>query len=188
MVFNCPTGKKSFHINYFACARSAAAAVIFIFSAINTHAQLYNETVKSLFIYSFTRYIDWPYIKSGNTFNIGVVGQTNIYNSLNQTAPAKRVQDLPVKILAITKAEEAKECHLVFVAKEQSTLLKEIIGILKGKPALIVTEDMPADVKDVGINIFEHDKKIKFTLYDDVIKNAGLKISTELINLSSQSH
>lgn len=184
MYFTCPACSQSFRYALHKTLKRIVCAFLLMLCA-KANAQVYNETVKSLFVFSFTKYIDWPYIKTGGSFTIGVAGSKNIYTLLSRSAPGKKVQDLAVNIIHVSTAQEAAECQLVFIGHDEEQKIRDFADALKEKPVLIVTEDQPSDVKDIGINIFEQDKKIKFKLFEDVIKKSGLKISSDLINLQS---
>lgn len=62
-----------------------------------SHAQ--KEKYQSLFIYNFTKYIKWPDSYNSEKFIIGVIGDSEILQSLNAMAASKRKTGNGVKLL-----------------------------------------------------------------------------------------
>src|SRR3977135_4454540 len=74
-------------------------------------------TIKGMFIYNFTRYIDWSPGKAGNTFVIAVLGRSEIIKSLQQITANKKVNNGLILVRAVTSLSEAADCQIVFIPR-----------------------------------------------------------------------
>lgn len=137
-------------------------------------------TVKGIFIYNFTKYIDWTSAKNNTTFVIAVFGESEITKSLKQIALTKKVNNKNIEIKRIGNIEQAKDCQIVFIPRSKNGMLQETIDKLGAKGILIVTEDKDMALKGSCINIISIDGKIKFELNENAVRRDGLKIASQL--------
>jgi hypothetical protein len=147
-----------------------------------------NEAMlKALFIYNFSKYIEWPQSKLNENFIIGVYGQTDVLKELEQISKSKQAKGLPIVVKQIDDVAQTSTCNIVFIAHNEIGTLKEIDSQNKENGVLIVTEDGGSNVKGFAINIIEQQQKVRFELNEAAARKAGLKISSELILLASKN-
>ena len=140
-----------------------------------------SDTVKSLFIYNFTKHINWPSLPE-QKFVIGVVGDTAFAEKLKVMVSGKKVSDKDISV-AVVEVDDASSCHLLFMCAEESWQLKKAISVIGDKNVLIVTEGRGLALKGSCINIIEIDEKMKFEINEKNIVKAGLKVSNQLLSL-----
>ena len=128
--------------------------------SFTTSLQSQNEKFKALFVYNFTKNIDWPSSATQGDFVIGILGNTPIYDELIEIAKKKTVVN-----------------QKIIVKKFQSE------SDLKSKPTLIITDR--ATIKGSDINFFETDYELQFNIYPGTIERKGLKVSKQLLQLSN---
>lgn len=141
-------------------------------------------TVKALFIYNFTKHIEWPKGKINKQFVIGVIGNTPVYDKLKIVLKDRVIKDHPVEIRKISQTDDALECDLIFIANTESAKATDILSKSDLFGTLIVTEDKVLTLRSACINIIEKEQRIKFELNDDTLKKTGLKISNQLYELA----
>jgi len=142
------------------------------------------DTVKGMFIYNFTRYIDWSGTYTGSNFIIAVYGRSGVTKSLQQITANKKVNGRPVVIRTVGAATEAADSKIIFIPKTNSVALREVIEKLGSKGILIVTEDKDLALKGSCINLIKDDGKIKFELNENAARRDGLKIASQLESLA----
>lgn len=140
-----------------------------------------NSKIKAVFLYNFTKYIDWPdKYKQGN-FVIGVLGTTSFYNDLSALVHNKKVGNQEFEIKSFTNAESVSGlCHILFIPAENSALLPEVLKKMKGKSTLIVTEKLGLAKQGSAINFIVENNKQRFELNKSNIEKYNLKVSSTL--------
>lgn len=145
-------------------------------------AQEVDYKAYSLFVYNFMKYIEWP---DGNgEFVVGVLGDSPIIKELQNLAKTKKPRGRTLVVKKITTADEALNCHLVYVSDGKSSLLKQLTEKVKGKPVLIVGEREGLARKGAALSFMtDEDDTLKFEINKAALEKNGLKIPAVLSNL-----
>lgn len=153
-------------------------------------AQTLNYKLASVFIYNFTKYVEWPPDKLSSDFVIGVYGETPLTSELNKFITTKHVGDRTIIVKVVSSMEAAGECNILFIPLAQSGKILEISKAIKGKPTLTVTEKPGLIKKGACISIFldeDDDYKTKFELNKTTITNNGLQVALNLLQLAARA-
>jgi hypothetical protein len=170
--------------------KKSGLVIMYLFLSVllnKSCAQEINHKLASVFVYNFTKYIDWPADHKTGDFIIAVVGESPITNEFNKVISTKKVGNQYISVKVTNTLEGIENCNIIFLPAAQSYRLKEIIASLKGKPILIICEKPGLAKKGAGINLFldeDDDYKTKFEINKKAIENAGLLLSNQLINLA----
>jgi hypothetical protein len=167
-------GKAGFSLKLF--------AVIFGLLLITVSIYGQEEKFKALFIYNFTKYIQWPENVEGD-FKITIIGNIDLVKELDFIATKKTVGQSAIIVLSAKSAALLKKCQMVFVSRDKIDELPDLIDKAKQFNALIITESPNACSKGSAINFVTSNGSIKFEISKSNIENAGLKISGALLNL-----
>jgi hypothetical protein len=155
---------------------------LFFFASHFTFAQ--NYKYHSLFIFSFTRYVQWPESSNQGDFEITVLGDSPLVNELTTMAQTKKVGDRPIKVNKIQSIGELKKCNILFVPSGRSAQLAEVIAKVNSQPILVVTEENGLGVKGSNINFIMREGKLAFELNQATLNKQNLKVSNELSRLA----
>ncbi|MCX6290877.1 MAG: YfiR family protein [Bacteroidetes bacterium] len=139
-------------------------------------------TIKAMFIYNFTKHIEWNQPPSPS-FRIGIVGNSDIQGALELIATQKKVGNLPIEVIKIT-SDDNSLFQVIFVSKSQVQKLEELAKKYAGKSVLIISEEAKHSEQGATINLITTDNKVRFELNQTAGKVAGLKISSTLANLA----
>lgn len=159
------------------------------FISVVSHAQSLNYSMASLYIYNFTKYIDWPNKYTSDEFVIGVYGSSPLTSEMNKLIAGKHVGSKLIVVKVFKSIEEAQGCQILFVPVDETTNLKKISEAFKGKPVLVVCEKEGLSKKGASISIFldeDDDYKTKFEMNKAYIEIGGLIISQNLIHLAAK--
>ena len=96
--------------------------------------------VHSMMVYNFTKYVQWPDHAAAGEFIIGVVGNTDIYNTLNGWYGGKPRGSKTYIIKKFNSAAEVTDCHVLYIDKSKSGEFDNVNDKLKGKGTLIITD------------------------------------------------
>ncbi|MEM9297299.1 MAG: YfiR family protein [Bacteroidota bacterium] len=154
-------------------------AVLFLLS-VQLFAQNEAEKVKSLFVYNFTRYIEWP--QTDGTFYIGVLGSDqNLLAAFREMASKKSTPSMKIIVKQFSNPAEAEGYNLVYIPESNSRSLKQISGRTK---TLVVTEKAGMTKYGSDINFVQHGGKIRFEMNKGSIDKTELKVSSQLMSLA----
>ncbi len=139
--------------------------------------------LKAAFIYNFTKYIDWG-VPVSDPFIIGVVGQSPVYNSLQQIAETKTVNEKKIVIMYFNNPDEITSCNILFIASNAPFSLSSVL-IRTGRGMLTISEEPGFAELGTAFNfVVDHDK-LKFEANVNSINEAGLKASSKLLKLAT---
>lgn len=142
-----------------------------------------DDMFKALFIYNFTKDIQWPDTYAQGDFVIGVMGASPIVEELEKIALKKKVGVQTMVIKKLNTTADIGKCNIVFLPAAKSSMLSSVITAVKGKPTLIISDKPGLAKEGAGINFVMVDGKQKFEINTTAITSSGLKITTFLINL-----
>jgi hypothetical protein len=146
------------------------------------NAQSYN--LHPLYIYSFTKYVQWPEAYNQGDFEIMVLGESPIFDELNKMAQAKKVGDRAIKVSKIPNASGLKKCNILFVPSRKSGELADILAKIGTQSILVITEEPGLGAKGSNINFIVKDGKLAFELNQSAFGKQSLKVSNELTRLA----
>lgn len=139
--------------------------------------------IYSMMMFNFTRYVEWP-ASTGDEFVIGVVGNKEVYNTLNTWYAGKSKGTKKFAIKIFTSAEEVTDCAVLFIDKSKSKDFAIIKEKTKGKGTLIITNHDGFGAKGSTINFVTVDNKLKFELNHKAFESANLKVSGALTSMA----
>ena len=138
----------------------------------------------SIFIYNFSKFIQWPTEYKKGDFVIGVLGNSPVTQHLKSMAASKKVGDQHFSIVRYNKPEDIRRCHILYIPTAQSANLEACKATLAGTSTLIITDKPGLGKNGSGINFLVVDGKPKFELNKSAAEERNLKVSTELAKLA----
>lgn len=151
----------------------------------NTPAGDPNARIKSVFIYNFTRYIEWPADYQKGNFIINMYGNNPaMLAELNVMAKTKTVGAQKIEIRNTASLEGIGKSNILYVTPDITTPLADIIARIKGKSTLLVTEKPGFAKQGSAINFTVVESRQKFELNKANAEKYNLKVSAQLVTLS----
>ena len=138
------------------------------------------EKFKALYIYNFTKRIDWPEEQKKGEFIMGVLGKGSIIKHLEEFTENRKVINQSIIVRQFDDINDTDSCHLLFITEKHKDKIPRVVNQYKDKPVLIVS-DVPGS--DASINFRETEKALLFEINAARIRNKNLKVSQSLINL-----
>ena len=160
--------------------------MVLVFAVFSGHTQSLDQesSLKAVFIYNFTRYIEWdPSADEKSDFIIGVIGQSGISTALSDIAKSKTVGNRKIIIRIYNTPEEITPCNILFIPAKLSFPLHSILNRVN-RGTLTVSEEEGAAREGTEINFVIRHDKLKFESNLQAISTAGLKASSELLKLA----
>lgn len=152
--------------------------ILFFLTVFQIRAQVIDA--QAMFIYNFSRLIEWPVnAKSGN-FVIGVLGKSDVYTSLSGFVSGKKVGNQDISVKHFNNINEISQCHILFVSFGKSGQMPEIISQVKNNYNLVIGEKKDLINNGAAINFVIDDNKLRFQLNAANAEKYQLKISKSL--------
>lgn len=142
-----------------------------------------DEKFKALFMYNFTKYLEWPATQKTGDFIIAVFGNSPIVQELEIIAQKRSVGNQSIVVRKYNSPQEISRCHILFIPESKSSRASEIAVKCADKGTLIIT-DQPGLGKSVaGINYIKINGKQNFEINRQNIESKGLKVNSALLSL-----
>lgn len=142
--------------------------------------------VKAAFLYNFARFAEWPadaFKGPADTVRLCVLGRDPFGSDL-KSLKGKRIGNRKIQIRHLIWADEAVDCHVLFLSQTTEGRLVRLFQLLDGKPVLTVS-DWPAPVRSGGVIGLEViDRKVRFRINVDTARQSGVKLSSRLLKLA----
>jgi len=146
----------------------------------STFAQTEIARAQALFIYNFSRLIEWPPNYKTGPFVIGVLGTGAISEQLKTFTTGKQVGTQPITVKNYGSPEEISTCHILFIPFSETKYMARILSQIASKSTLIITEKNAAIAEGSAINFVVIGDKLKFELSPNNAIKYNIKLSSKL--------
>lgn len=139
---------------------------------------------QAMFVYNFSRLIEWPANYKVGNFVIGVLGNSTIYNELVAFTAGKKAGTQDISVVKFKDVSEIANCHILFVSFGKSGDLGSVSAKVSGQSTLIIGEKAGFIEQGGAINFIIVEDKLKFQLKSANATRHGLKVSSSLENMA----
>lgn len=158
---------------------------ILVLVAICSVAKAQDEKFKALFMYNFTKYIEWPQAKQSGNFVIGVCGNASIVPELQEIANKKTVGSQKIEIKEIAASDDPSKLHILYVTADKTDAIDGFINKVKGKGVVIITDKPGLAEAKSGINYIKDGGRLKYEVSHKHLSEEGVKVSSQLAQLGN---
>lgn len=165
--------------------KNLLVSVLSLFVAFSTVAQERSaHEVYSMMVFNFTKYVQWPNHNAEGDFVIAVIGNPDVYNTLNEWYGGKPRGNKTYVIKKFNSAAELTDCSVVFIDKTKSNEFEPVKAKIAGKGTLLITDKNGLGTKGSSINFKSDGEKLKFELNQKALESANLKVSSSLTSMA----
>jgi hypothetical protein len=161
--------------------------LLLLVAQLKVKAQTTDYKFQSMFIFNFTKYVDWPSNYKSGDFVIGVVGNKSVVNDLELMTKEKKVGNQKIVVARYSSLSDFSKCNVLFFTEGSLLSFASVLDKLKETPTLIITEKEGLLEKGSFINFISIGGKMKFELNTAGAEKAGLKIDRTLVGLAVKS-
>ena len=140
--------------------------------------------IHAAMLFNFIKYVQWPNEGDGGEFVVGVIGDDNVFNTLNQWYNGKQKGSKKYVIKKLSSASESSSCQVVYVGKAKSKDFDDIMNNIGGKSILTITDGNGLGQKGSCINFKVIDGKLKFEMNQATMTSSNLKVSSQLSSMA----
>jgi hypothetical protein len=148
-------------------------------------AQLSVGHVKALVIEKLTRFIEWPpgALAAESPFVVCIQGSDETGEGLARVASTRKWKGRTGSLRRLRPGAESAACHLLYLARAESSRLSQICAGLVGKPTLTVSNSPGFGEKGVLINLYEEGPYPRFEINLSSVKRSPLTFNSQLLRL-----
>lgn len=147
--------------------------------------EMKESTVKAMFIYNFTKYLEWSEESNKEKFVIGVYRYSEIADELMINCYQKKVNNKLVEIETLSDYESISKCTMIFIPAKYISEFPQIKSIAQKNNVVVVTETEGMCKKGSCINIIRKEKNLRFEINLKELREAKVKIYEQLKSLAS---
>jgi len=139
---------------------------------------------QSMFIYDFSRLIQWPAGSSTGEFVIGVFGDNELYSSLLSFVANKKVGAQSIAVKKFEDPQSISRCQILFVGDTKISKFQEVISRIQGFNSLVITEKRGMINSGSAIDFVLVEDKLKFVMNPENAAKYNLTVSKSLEDMS----
>jgi hypothetical protein len=143
--------------------------------------------VKAAFLFNFSQFVDWPagaFANSQSQLVIGVLGEDPFGSYLDDLVRNEKIGSHPLAVQRFRRVEDVKTCHILFISNSEERQLDHILGHLKGRNILTVSDIDGFAQRGGVVGFITANNKIRFKINVNAGKNANLSISSKLLRVA----
>jgi hypothetical protein len=141
--------------------------------------------IKAVFLYNFTRYVEWPKEPGAEGFAIVVFGESDIVAPLREIAKKKSIGALSILVRTCLDPAQIGRPRILFIAKSEASKLDQILKAVGGADILTVCEAAGlARADGVAINFVLKEGAVKFEISEKALDKTRLKVGSQLLKLA----
>ncbi|HEX4585919.1 MAG TPA: YfiR family protein [Burkholderiaceae bacterium] len=142
--------------------------------------------IKAAFIYNFAKFVQWPataFAQPQAPLMVCVIGD-DAFGSALDTIDHKVAQGHELRLRRRVHLEDARSCHILFVARTERARLTQVVRAVSGLSVLTISDmDRFAEAGGV-IGLYELDSNVHFSINQDQARRALLQINSQLLKLA----
>jgi hypothetical protein len=143
--------------------------------------------VKAAFLYNFAKFVEWPpssFSGAPAPLRICILGQDPFGQELRSITNEKMVNGRKLEVSQVADLQQARSCHILFIASSERTSMKQILEGLRGAGVLTVADTKGFTDQGGMINFVLENDRVQFEVNRKTAEQAGLKISSKLLSIA----
>ncbi|MBI5386742.1 MAG: YfiR family protein [Verrucomicrobia bacterium] len=144
--------------------------------------------VKATFLFHFTHFVEWParaFAATNAPLTIGLLGTDPFGEALDSAVAGETVNGHKLVVKRLASTNELAGCHLLFLGSAEPAFVDSVLDAVKSLPLLTVSETDRFCQHGGMIRLYMADNKVKFDANRNAAVQAGLRMSSKMLNLPS---
>jgi hypothetical protein len=155
--------------------------VCFALTLFSLAGSAQGSKMQSLFIYNFTKNINWPNIDNTRNFKIGIFGNDEYFKDIQALLNGKVDGNRKIEVVYVESSKTAPQLDVIYIMRNKSDEIYNFVS--KSRNTLIITDKPGMIEKGAGINFLVVEGKQTFEISKANIEKSGLMIGASLLSL-----
>lgn len=143
--------------------------------------------LKAAYLLNFVRFVEWPpnAAPAGEPLIVCIINDDSVARELELTVEGRSVDGRTVTVVRLAASAPLPMCHVVYLAVSARKRSPGVIGEVKGKLALTVS-DIP-DFAETGgmVQLFVEGGRIRIAVNVDALQRANVRLSSRVLALAT---
>lgn len=172
--------------------RAGAAALLALLASLPTGAagaQPSENEVKAAFLFSFTKFVEWPERLLGpveTPFAFCLLGESPLGEPLEEAVRGKHVRGRPAVVRRASDLADLGGCRILFVGRSEAGRISEVVAALRDRPVLTVGDHAGFVGAGGMVEFVLRQRRVRFRVDQSAASRAGLAISAKLLGLAER--
>ena len=143
--------------------------------------------LKSVFLYNFCRFIDWPksaFASPKEPIVIGIIGEDPFGSLLKEAVDGETSHGRTIQIEHYRKPDAIGHCHLLFVSRSETGRMDQILAAVAGKSVVTVGETDAFLDRGGMIALTADRNRVRLHINPGMLKAASLDVSSKLLRVA----
>jgi hypothetical protein len=143
--------------------------------------------LKSVFLYNFCRFIDWPDSAFGapnDPIVIGILGEDPFGPLLEEAVQGETFRGRSIRIEHYRTPREIGRCHLLFVSASETPRINEILAAVAGRSVVTVGETEAFLDRGGMIALAADRNRVRLLVNPNALRAAKLDVSSKLLRVA----
>ena len=159
-----------------------------LFLVVFIHSFAQEENTIAIYIYNFTRYIEYPADETSGDFIIDVIGHKSVFEKLKDITNGRVVGKRNIVVRFLESTNNITKSQILFVGFWQSANMAKVIEKVADAHTLIISEKDGLIDAGSGINFVIRNSSIKFEIKRANIVKYGLALSRDLETMAYKAY
>jgi hypothetical protein len=144
-------------------------------------------SLKSVFLYNFCRFIDWPdsaFAGPNDPIVIGVLGDDPFGSLLEEAVRGETFRGRSIRLEHYRSPREVGRCHVLFVSASETSHINEILGAVAGRNIVTVGETEAFIERGGMISLVADRNRVRLLVNPNTLRAARLEVSSKLLRVA----
>jgi len=139
------------------------------------------DQLKAAYLFNFAKFVEWPANNGNQPLTVCFVGGVGVHDALASGIGNKRVGARPLAVRLLLDAGTLSGCNVLYVDSAVAANSAPASGL-----AVLTISDAKAFARNGGmIELFAEDNRLRFKVNVENAERAGLRISSNLLQLAA---
>ena len=145
--------------------------------------------IKAAYLLNFARYVEWPAVRLpvAQALRVCVLGRDPFDGALS-ALEGRQVNGREVRLRQLEGADQAGECHVVFISESEKRRLGPMLRMLASRGLLLVSDIEGFAEAGGSIGLVTEDGRVRFDINQASLQRDGLRASAQLLRLARSVH
>jgi hypothetical protein len=151
------------------------------------HAASKEYQIKAAFLFNFAQFVDWPagaFAGSQAPLVIGVLGEDPFGSYLDDLVRGEKIGAHSLEVQRFRRVEDIRTCHILFISRSEEHQVDHILGSLKNRHVLTVSDIDNFAHRGGVIGFFTANNKIRFKINVAAARTANITVSSKLLRVA----